>query len=401
MGGHMRGPVSLLQAVSPDGEIGNKSEIGLESRRVSCYSVVSPNGEIASESEMLEREVLDRGEDAIRACLDRVPFLKIRDIKIEPLMQGRRPDYIALIESPSGQYNLVVEAKSSGQPRIARQAIDQLRAYSQLLPNPYPVFLAPYIADSTAKLLEQEGVGYIDLAGNCRLSFAQVFIEQRGIENPFSEKRRLKSLYSPKSERILRVLLTSRQGSWKVEDLSREADVSLGLVSKVKNLLADREWLDPRPGGMRLLDPEIALKDWAREYRFGKHKAMDFYSFASGTEAEELVADAAERCDVRIALTGFSAAVRYAPAVRYQRSMVFCQGDPLRIAQELDLKQVPSGANLTMIQPYDEGVFYGAQDRDGIAVVSPIQTYLDLMSQAARGVEAAEALLEGVIRESW
>ena len=230
------------------------------------------------------------------------------------------------------------------------------------------MFLAPYIADSTAKLLEQEGVGYIDLAGNCRLSFAQVFIEQRGIENPFSERRGLKSLYSPKSER---------------------------------NLLADREWLDPRPGGMRLLDPEIALKDWAREYRFGKHKAMDFYSFASGTEAEELVADAAERCDVRIALTGFSAAVRYAPAVRYQRSMVFCQGDPLRIAQELDLKQVPSGANLTMIQPYDEGVFYGAQDRDGIAVVSPIQTYLDLMSQAARGVEAAEALLEGVIRESW
>ena len=47
---------------------------------------------------MLEREVLNRGEDAIRACLDRVPFLKIRDIKIEPLMQGRRPDYIALIE---------------------------------------------------------------------------------------------------------------------------------------------------------------------------------------------------------------------------------------------------------------------------------------------------------------
>ena len=350
---------------------------------------------------MREREVLGQGEDAIRACLDRVPFLKIREIKIAPVMQGRRPDYVALVESPSGRYNLVVEAKSSGQPRIARQAIDQLRAYSQLLPNPYPVLLAPYIAASTAKLLEQEGVGYIDLAGNCRLSFAQVFIEQRGNENPYAEKRELRSLYSPKSERILRVLLSSRQCSWKVEELSREADVSLGLVSKVRKLLADREWLDPRSSGTRLLLPELVLNDWAREYRFGKHRSISFYSFASGTEAEESVAHAAERCGVRIALTGFSAAVRYAPAVRYQRSMIFCQADPLRIAQELDLKQVPSGANLTLIQPYDEGVFYAVQERDGIQVVSPIQTYLDLISQAARGEEAAEALLEGVIRESW
>jgi len=350
---------------------------------------------------MLEREVLEQGEAAIRTCLDRVPFLKIRDIKSELLTQGRRPDYIVLIEAPTGQFNLVVEARSSGQPRIARQAIAQLQAYSQPLPNPYPVLLAPFVADTTARLLEQEGIGYIDLAGNCRLSFAQVFIEQRGNENPYSEKRDLRSLYSPKSERILRVLLTSAQGSWKVEDLSREANVSLGLVSKVKNLLADQERLDPRSGRMRLLDPEIVLKDWAREYRFGKHKSMSFYTFASGTEAEELVAEAAERCNVRIALTGFSAAVRYAPAVRYQRSMIFCQGDPLRIAQELDVKPVPSGANLTLIQPYDEGVFYATKERDGIPLVSPVQTYLDLTSQAARGVEAAEALLEGVIRESW
>lgn len=373
----------------------------LEKRRISRYSTVSPLGETVQESEMREREVLQKGETAIRSCLDRVPFLKIRDIRIEPVTQGGRPDYIALVESPSGQHNLVVEAKSNGQPRIARQAIDQLRAYSRLLPNPYPVFLAPYIADATAKLLEQEGVGYIDLAGNCRLSFAQVFIEQRGRRNPHSEKRDLRSLYSPKSERILRVLLVSSRASWKVQELADEAEVSIGLVSKVKSLLELREWLDPESSGVRLRDPEAALTEWSSQYRFAKHKATHYYSFESGSRLEEQVAGAAERCGIRIALTGFSAAVRYAPAVRYQRSMLYCQGDPQRLAQELDARPVPTGANLTLIQPYDEGVFYAAQDRDGIPVVSPVQIYLDLSSQAARGEEAAEALLREVIRESW
>ena len=64
---------------------------------------------------MYEKEVIERGEQAIRDCLDRVPFLKIREIKIEPELSGRRPDFLVLVEVANGQYNLVVEARSSGQ----------------------------------------------------------------------------------------------------------------------------------------------------------------------------------------------------------------------------------------------------------------------------------------------
>jgi hypothetical protein len=353
------------------------------------------------ESEMYEKEVIEQGERAIRDCLDRVPFLKIREVKIEPDVFGRRPDFLVLVEAANGQRNLIIEAKSSGQPRVARRAIDQLRVYSEGVPNPYPVLLAPYVADATAQLCARDGVGYIDLAGNCRLSFGQVYIEQCGKENPFSEKRELRSLYSPKAERVLRVLLTSPRKAWKVQELASEADVSLGLASKVKQILKLREWLAPQSKGVRLLDPEAALTEWAGEYRYSKHCAVDFYSLVSGNELEKQVALAAKTSDIRIALTGFSAAVRYAPAVRYRRSMIYCAGEATAIAQKLDLKQVSSGANLTLIQPYDEGVFYGVEPRDGLPVVSAIQTYLDLMKQSARGEEAAAALLQEAIRPSW
>jgi len=350
---------------------------------------------------MYEREVLQQGEQAIRNCLDRVPFLKVRDFQVEPNFSGRRPDFVVRVETIGGQYSLVVEAKSSGQPRVARRAIDQLRVYSEFVPSSYTMILAPYISDVTARLCEREGVGYVDLAGNCRLSFGQVYIEQRGKENPYSEKRELRSLYSPKAERVLRVLLTSPLQSWRVQELADEAGVSLGLVSKVKRILEDREWLDRRPNGFKLLDPQIVLEEWVREYRYTKHQTYGFYSLNSGGELEAEIAAAAENCSVRIALTGFSSAARYAPAVRYRRAMLYVDGKASALAEQLALKQVPSGANLTLIEPYDTGVFYGADLLDGLPAVSPVQTYLDLMKQAARGEEAAEALMQQVIQPSW
>lgn len=373
----------------------------LDSETISLYSVISPFGEMSLWSEMREDELREKGEKAIRDCIDRVPFLKIRDFQAEPESSGKHPDFLVRLETIRGEFNLIVEAKSSGQPRIARQAIDQLHSYSAPVPNPYAVLLAPYISSPTARLCETEGVGYVDLAGNCRLSFGQVYIEQRGKENPYSEKRELRSLYSPKSERILRVLLTARQSAWKVKKLAAAADVSLGLVSKVKRVLEDREWLDPHASGMRLRDPEASLREWATEYPYRKHQAKQYYSFASGVDLERSIAAAAHDCKARIAFTGFSAAVRYAPAVRYNRSMVFCTQDTACLVEAAKLKPVESGANLTILIPYDEGVFYGSKLRDGIPVVSAVQAYIDVAQQAARGEEAAAALLEEVIRNQW
>jgi hypothetical protein len=71
------------------------------------------------------------------------------------------------------------------------------------------------------------------------------------------------------------------------------------------------------------------------------------------------------------------------------------------VAEKLELKAVDSGANVSLLQPYDEGVFYGTQKTDGVQVVSPIQLYLDLRHIHGRGEEAAAALLEQVIKPVW
>ena len=103
---------------------------------------------------------------------------------------------------PGGQQNLVVEAKTSGQPRLVREAINQLMRYRPLFPGSYGVFIAPYISPESAKILVNAGIGYIDFSGNCLLSFDQIYIEQGGKPNSFMNRRELRSLYSPKAERV-------------------------------------------------------------------------------------------------------------------------------------------------------------------------------------------------------
>jgi hypothetical protein len=90
-----------------------------------------------------------------------------------------------------------------------------------------------------------------------------------------------------------------------------------------------------------------------------------------------------------------------APAVRYQRVTAYVADDIDLIAKQLDLKPVSSGANVTLIAPYDDGVFFGTRDAFGAPVVSPVQVYMDLMPIKGRGEEAAVSILEEVIKPQW
>jgi hypothetical protein len=241
----------------------------------------------------------------------------------------------------------------------------------------------------------------LDLAGNCRLTFGQVYIEQQGNPNPFAEKRDLRSLYSPKAARVLRVLLTDPKKAWRIKALAEEADVSLGQVANVKSLLEAREWLGSSEAGLLLKDPGSILVEWSENSNYRKNVPRNYYTLKTIAEIESDLAKACDGEGIRYALTGFSGAARYAPSVRYQRAMAYVSLDVERIAKLLSLKEVTSGANVTFLIPYDEGVLYGARSVEGICIASPVQVYLDLLGMKGRGEEAAQAILDEVIRRSW
>lgn len=348
-----------------------------------------------------EQRLVGEAEKALRECLERVPFLSIKRIRREPRLGSASADIALRLKTPDGEQVVLVEVKSSGQPRVVREAVNQLLQYQSKVPEAYGVLVAPYISPQSARICVENGIGYVDLAGNCRLGFRQVYVEREGRPNPAPQRRDLRSLYSPRTTRVLRVLLLDPKKTWKLQPLAQEAGVSLGQVYNVKKLLVDREWIRTDEDGLRLVEPGPLLTEWSQNYTYRRNAARDFYSLDAPPEIESKLATACRDRSVQYALTGFSAAARLAPMVRYQRVTAYVSGDFGGLVKTLGLKEVPSGANVTVLSPYDDGVFYGAADINGIQIVSPVQAYLDLIGYRGRGEEAATFLLEQVIQRQW
>ena len=347
------------------------------------------------------KELEKKAEEALRACLSKVPFLRIKNIQRHPKRGDKTPDMLVTLKLPDAEKIIVVELKPNGQPRIARAAVNQLLRYQDIFPEAYGVFMAPYISPQAAEICEKDGVGYVDLSSNCSLCFGQVYIEQEGKPNLFAEKRDLRSLYSPKAERVLRVLLNNPKNRWKVKALSVEAAVSLGQVSNIKKLLSDREWIHTNRDGFFLNAPERLLAEWAENYTYRRNSIRNFYSLSGIAEIEATIAEICSKRKLSYALTGFSGAARLAPAVRYQRVFAYIEDTEKNIAKLMNIKEVQSGANVSILTPYDDGVFYGVGEHDGVKIASQIQIYLDLLGFRGRGEEAANALFNQKIKPRW
>ena len=181
-----------------------------------------------------ENSIKNSAKSALSACLSKIPFLKVMDIQKEEYRYNNNADLALKIQLTDNVICLICEIKNSGQPRLAREAVNQMLRYKDKITNAYFVFIAPYISPRAADICTSEGVGYLDLSGNCLLSFDRIFIEKKDYPNQFKEKRILRSLYTPKAERILRVLLCNPGKNWKIKELADESDVSLGQASNVK-----------------------------------------------------------------------------------------------------------------------------------------------------------------------
>jgi len=311
------------------------------------------------------------------------------------------PDYQAIVHGEGFKQLVYLEIKTLGTPKSTREAVNLLARRIQNDPESYGIFVAPYIAPRSAAICRESGIGYVDLSGNCSIAFRQIFINREKSGNQFPFKTGLSSIYSPKSERILRVLLVYPYRTWKAIDLAKEAQVSLGMITQVSKKLIEEEWLKKTAQGISLIQPENLLADWSKNYTIKRNVLNNFYSMKSLQDLEIENADTCNKMNIPYALTGFSASNRLAPMVRGQRAMIYISRDIDSVAQKVGLKSVESGANIVLIQPYDDGVFWNADPIGDLEISDPVQVYLDLKRYPGRGEEAADFLFREVINPRW
>jgi len=347
---------------------------------------------------------------ALEESLKQISGAKVSTILTPVLPEGNRPDLLAHLTYAEHQVTLIGEVKKIGEPQHARAAFYQLNRYLNALPGAIGMFIAPYISPETAKLCQDEDISYQDLAGNCHIAFDGVYIHVEGKPNPFAQSRPLRSLYQPKAERVLRVLLTHPSKPWLIQALAEEAKVSVGQVFKVKELLREKAWLAETnwgaQRGVQLSKPIELLTDWAEHYRFSKHQDAQFYTLSNIDAFGQALSMECQRRKIPCAFTSFAAAARYAPYATYRRTTAYVHHELAEVQEllklpPLQLAPVETGADVILLSPYDDGVFYGARQEQDMSLASPLQTYLDLQSAGGRGIEAAEELLQKEIVPNW
>ncbi|MBF0554764.1 MAG: hypothetical protein HQK96_09465 [Nitrospirae bacterium] len=347
-----------------------------------------------------ETEILFKADKVLRDALGKVPFIDIiSSERGKPLGKFKVDLFVNLIIDGNKKQSLIVEVKYNGQPRMARDAVNQLFRYREVCPESYLIFMADYISPQAAEICRSDGVGYIDVVGNVFLSIGHIYIEQTGKPNPFSRKRDIVSLVSQRSSRVTRVLLNNPWRFWKTQELADEAKVSLGQISNVNKFLLDRDWVT-KGKGFLLTQPWLLLDEFAKAYTYRKNEVWNYYSSMSISEIETTIADICGTKGIENAMTGFSGAARLAPVVHHNHTMCYVNNIE-DVVLAMNLKEVESGANVTLLAPYDEGVYYNTQVVEGIKIVSPIQIFLDVRGFKGGGEEVADTILRDVIKPKW
>jgi hypothetical protein len=344
------------------------------------------------------KELEIRAGEALRELFDSRLQIKVEKIEFEShVADGRKADILASIDAFGHRHTLVCEVKHDGQPRHVRNAVLQLLdSIGRMNLSAVPVLIAPFLSEKSRAICIDYNVNYLDLYGNAFFQAPGILIDVSVADRPVAEKRDLKSLFRPKAAHILRVMLRNPKRAWRVTELAKAADASLGHVSNVRKALLNREWAKRTSGGVALTDPDALLDAWRSAYRRPDGNMIRFYTSFHGKTFERTVKDVLSACSPQYLATfaSFSAARWIAPYGRTGIDYFYANREGAeKIANALKASNVNKGNNVEILILKDRNILQDTfEPVPGVICTSPIQTYLDLSIAGERGEESADYL---------
>lgn len=334
-----------------------------------------------------------KGVEEAKPLLERATGVPIEVVSDDSLHSGRyRPD---LVLSGGGK-TFVVEIKPSADAAQVAMAARQLHEFAKSTRKKVVLLImVPYMGDVGRRICDQEGISWFDRSGNAEISASGLRVRVLGQPNRFKRPGRRRSAFAPKSSRISRVLLSKPSRYWSQRDLAGATGISEGYVSQVvRKLLTDGVLVRDDSGQVRPNDPDLMLDAWREAYAFNTHRVTKGHVPArSGEQLLKQVAGMLEDREIDFAVTGLAGAWLLAPFSTFRLVTVFIR-DTIshEVLRPLGFREDEVGANLWLVSPNDEAVFYGRTQVQDISCCSAVQVYLDLVAHPERGAEAASHL---------
>src|SRR5438876_8275034 len=256
---------------------------------------------------------------------------------------GQTADLMVKFRLGEQEYLLIAEVCSLGQPRQIRAAVTRLSDIRREVPAAYPLAAAVYIAPQSARILKTNNFGYVDLSGNCYVALENVLIEKEGKRNVRPSTRPLRSLFAPRATRVVRALLSEPARSWRLEELGRAAEVSLGHSHNVIKRLEELAWVERDDSQrFRLSKPADLLEAWCESYTYRANERTSY--LAPERVTRKFMGEIARVAGAegrRYAFILNSGGALLTPILRVPAVHSYLEGDPAAVAQDLGLR--PAG----------------------------------------------------------
>lgn len=260
------------------------------------------------------------------------------------------------------------------------------------------VLICEFLPISSQKFLQKHRINYIDAYDNIFIDTDSFLFHKESILKPKKSVSSLKSLFSPKASQILTTMLSNLDKHYQVQELSNEALVSIGLTSKIKNLLIEKKMAkESHVGEFFLTAPQELLSIWKEHYKEPKFSKKSYYCSYFGSELEQKLIEfftSEKRLNKyeKIALCSTSAAYRVAPYLRSKTIEMYANSIGAEQAIKFfDLTEVKNGGNFNLLSTDEEQVFFKPYQTDsGIICTNLVQLVLDLSTLNDRAIEASE-----------
>lgn len=294
------------------------------------------------------------------------------------------------------KFRFAVEYTASPSVGPVSMAVSQLaRCREKSVGKETPLVAVPFMGQVGRDVCAREGVSWLDLSGNAKITAPGLRIWIEGRPNKFSGPGRPPSVFAPKSSRVIRQLLLHPEGYQSQAELAHRAKLDDGYVSKIVRRLHNESFVQTNDEGrIRPRNANLLLDAWQSEYDFSRHHIVKGHVAArSGDELLQRLARPLSQQDVQYAATALGASWLFTHFATFRMATFYFRTMPGRsLLKAIEFWEEPKGANVQLVVPNDEGVFQGSQIVEGIPCVSPVQVYLDLKNQTERAKEAADEL---------
>jgi len=332
-----------------------------------------------------------------------------------------------LLSGPN-QIRVLGEVKPTFSPRVLEEIGPWIRRLKSLRTDVAVAVIAPQLSSQAQTFCIENGIDFLDLAGNVFINVPGKFTLQRNGMRASAEfavpsqSARTANVFSGRFSRVLRVLLQQPR-PWSISEIARELEkestqfrerfpdtevdftISQGSVSKTIAGLEEQLGVRRRGTAIVVPEPTRLLQQWADKYK-ERYRWRLRSSFQTGNPFGSDLTKIADGITPLLqgvyAFTGAIAATKDAPFIDIDIVDVFATSGASDAMGLRSLKsQASSGPPIRVITPYDAGVFMYSNLFEKALVVSPVQAYLDLYARGGRDLKQAEYLLDNVIQQQW